>query len=131
MPPAAWCGRPTSSWIRLLFNRRWRISSTRCQKKIANWRCRQKGTYGREGVRRFGIRFWAIMGIMSLIECIRWSRYGKAIAIVLNKVGVSLDSSKSKVIQTVDTWDQYLYVSKRGNFAYTLKISLPLKKSFF
>ena len=33
------------------------------------------------------------MGTMSLIECIRWSRYGMAIAIVLNKVGVCLDSS--------------------------------------
>ena len=36
--------------------------------------------------------FLSDYGNMSLIECIRWSRYGMAIAIVLTKVGVCLDS---------------------------------------
>ena len=32
------------------------------------------------------------MGTMRLIDCIRWSRYGMAIAIVLNKVVVCLET---------------------------------------
>ena len=57
-------------------------------------RCRWKRTHSRDGMGRFGMRFWAIMGTMSLIECIRWSWYGMAIAVVLNKAGVCLDSRK-------------------------------------